>query len=208
MNKGIVIYAHNNRKVDYALMAVIAGGLAKKNLGVPVSIITDQSTVEWMQQSGIYEKADALFDKIILVDRPITDNQRRLHDGVSEDIVPFLNSNRTSVWDLTPYDRTLLIDSDYLIFSNHLNEYWDVDQDVMIGESINDITNNIEWDTMIGMFPIPELNCIGLLQLCLLKMNVVNFSLTWYLMLKKIIVFMRTFIDSIANNIGMIFLLV
>lgn len=139
MNKGIVIYAHNNRKVDYALMAVIAGGLAKKNLGVPVSIITDQSTVEWMQQSGIYEKADALFDKIILVDRPITDNQRRLHDGVSEDIVPFLNSNRTSVWDLTPYDRTLLIDSDYLIFSNHLNEYWDVDQDVMIGESINDI---------------------------------------------------------------------
>ena len=30
MTKGILIYAHNNRTVDYALMAVISGGLAKK----------------------------------------------------------------------------------------------------------------------------------------------------------------------------------
>lgn len=139
MKKGIVIYAHNNRKVDYALMATIAGGLAKKHLNVPVSIITDQSTVDWMKESGIYKKAESLFDKIILSDRPDTDNHRRLHDGVSEDIVPFLNSNRSTIWDLTPYDRTLLIDSDYLIFSNLLNEFWDVDQDVMIGESINDV---------------------------------------------------------------------
>lgn len=30
MKKGILIYAHNNRAVDYALMSIIAGGLAKK----------------------------------------------------------------------------------------------------------------------------------------------------------------------------------
>jgi hypothetical protein len=33
----------------------------------------------------------------------------------------------------------LLIDSDFLIFSKRLSEYWDVDIDVMIGDSINDI---------------------------------------------------------------------
>lgn len=139
MNKGIVIYAHNSRKIDYALMSIIAGGLAKKNLQVPVSIITDQSTIEWMKESRVYDKATSLFDKIILSDRPSINNQRRLNDGVSSDVVPFLNSNRSSIWDLTPYDRTLLIDSDYLIFSDNLNKYWEVDQDVMIGESINDI---------------------------------------------------------------------
>jgi len=139
MNKGVVIYAHNNRKVDYALMSVIAGGLAKKNLNVSVSLITDDSTVSWMKESKIYDTAQKIFDQIILTDRPTTNNQRRLFDGTTDEIVPFINSDRYSVWDLTPYDRTLLIDSDFLILSNHLNEFWDIDQDLLIGDSINDI---------------------------------------------------------------------
>lgn len=139
MKKGIVIYAHNNRSVDYALMAVISGGLAKKHLNVPASLITDPSTVNWMRESNILEKATTVFENIIIVDRPETDNTRRLHDGEHVSVVPFLNSNRSSVWELTPYDRTLMIDGDYLTFSDSLNEYWDVDSDVMIGESINDV---------------------------------------------------------------------
>ena len=139
MKKGIVIYAHNNRSVDYALMAVISGGLAKKHLNVPASLITDPSTVDWMRESNILETATSVFENIIIVDRPETDNTRRLHDGEHVSVVPFLNSNRSSVWDLTPYDRTLMIDGDYLTFSDSLNEYWDVDSDVMIGESINDV---------------------------------------------------------------------
>ena len=142
MKYGILIYAHNSRSVDYALMAVISGGLAKKYLKVPVSLVTDQSTVDWMTESGIIEKATTVFENLIIVDRPTTDNTRRLSDGETSTVVPFLNSNRSSAWDLTPYDRTLLIDGDYLIFSNKLGEYWDVDADVMIGESINDICNN------------------------------------------------------------------
>ena len=139
MKKGILIYAHNSRAVDYALMSVISGGLARKYLNVPASLVTDTSTVEWMRESNILEKATNIFENLIVVDRPQTDNTRKLSDGESSNIVPFLNSNRSSAWDITPYDRTLLIDSDFLIFSNRLAEYWDVDADVMIGESINDI---------------------------------------------------------------------
>ena len=142
MKKGILIYAHNNRSVDYALMAVISGGLAKKHLNVPASLVTDPSTVKWMQESGIFEKATSVFENIIIVERPITNNTRRLSDGQASDIVPFINANRDSAWDLTPYDRTLLIDSDYFIFSNSLNEYWELEEDVLIGESINDIYSN------------------------------------------------------------------
>lgn len=142
MKKGILIYAHNNRSIDYALMAVISGGLAKKHLNVPASLVTDPSTVEWMRESNLLEKATSVFENIIIVDRPVTDNQRRLHDGEKTEVVPFLNSNRFSAYELTPYDQTLLIDSDYLIFSNDLNEYWDCSEDVLIGESINDIYSN------------------------------------------------------------------
>lgn len=139
MKNGILIFAHNSRSVDYAAMALISGGLAKKHLGMPVSLVSDPSTVEWMRESNILEKASQIFENIIIVNRPNTENQRRLNDGDLSSLVPFLNSNRASAWDLTPYDRTLLIDSDFLIFSNKLNNYWNLDFDIMIGDSINDI---------------------------------------------------------------------
>ena len=142
MTQGILIYAHNNRTVDYALMAMIAGGLAKKNLQVPVSLVTDTSTIAWMKESDIFNQAEGMFEHIITVDRPTTDNQRRLHDGQTGQMIPFINTNRSTAWDLTPYDRTLLIDSDFFIFSNRLGEYWDVDADVMLGNAINDIYND------------------------------------------------------------------
>lgn len=139
MSKGILIYAHNNRTVDYALLSIISGGLAKKHLSVPVSLVTDITTVEWMKQSSVFDLANTVFDKIIITEKPETDNQRFLRDGINGQMVPFTNTNRYSAWALTPYDRTLLIDSDYFILTDNLNSYWDVDQDVMIGESINDI---------------------------------------------------------------------
>jgi hypothetical protein len=142
MTQGILLYAHNNRTVDYALMAVIAGGFAKKNLQVPVSLVTDASTITWMKESNILNQAESLFDHIITVDRPTTDNQRRLHDGQTEQMIPFINTNRSTAWELTPYDRTLLIDSDFFILSGSLGEYWNVDADVMLGSAINDIYND------------------------------------------------------------------
>ena len=142
MTQGILIYAHNNRTVDYALMAMIAGGLAKKNLQVPVSLVTDSSTIEWMKESSIFSQAESVFEHIITVDRPSTDNQRRLYDGQTGQMIPFINTNRSTAWDITPYDRTLLIDSDFFIFSNSLGEYWNVDTDVMLGNAINDIYND------------------------------------------------------------------
>jgi hypothetical protein len=139
MNKGVLIFAHNNRELDYARMALIAGGLAKKHLKVPVSLATDESTIDWMKESGTYDSAEDLFDKIITVERPETGNNRTLHDkgyGIS---VPFVNGSRGSAWDVTPYERTLLIDSDFLINSDLLSNYWDVESDLLISGSYNDI---------------------------------------------------------------------
>jgi hypothetical protein len=95
-----------------------------------------------MQESNIFNQAEGVFEHIISVDRPITDNQRRLHDGQAGQMIPFINTNRSTAYDLTPYDRTLLIDSDFFILSNSLGEYWNVDVDVMLGSAINDIYND------------------------------------------------------------------
>lgn len=139
MNRGILMFAHNSRDIDYALMSIISAGLANKNLRLPVSLITDQSTVDWMESSNIYYNAKKIFDRIIITDRPKTDNNRNLHDGAIKKTVPFINYNRSNVYDLTPYDETLLIDTDFLIFTDNLNNYWEYSDRVLIGRSINDV---------------------------------------------------------------------
>jgi hypothetical protein len=142
MTRGVLIFAHNSPDVDYGLMSIIAGGLAKKNLGVSVSLVTDIGTLNWMEESGTIIKAREVFENIIEVKRPYTKNTRTLHDGFESKVIPFVNSNRYSVWELSPYDQTLLIDSDYLIFSDRLNEYWEVDAPVMMAHSMTDLTGD------------------------------------------------------------------
>ena len=139
MKRGILIFAHNSRDVDYALMSLVSAKFAKANLQVPVSLVVDKFTVEWMQTSNIYDLSQETFDKIIEIEKPVTQNTRVLHDGYNSKTVPFVNSNRASVWDLTPYDRTLLIDSDFLIMSDRLEEYWEVDSSVMLSSSMQDV---------------------------------------------------------------------
>jgi hypothetical protein len=139
MTQGVLIFAHNNRDIDYAVMSIVSGALAKKHLNVPVSLATDASTIDWMKTSKSYDRAVSIFEQIIEVETPVIDNHRRLHDGNDSKTVPFVNSNRSSVWDITPYDRTLLIDSDFLILSDRLSQYWQLDSDIMIGESMQDI---------------------------------------------------------------------
>lgn len=142
MKKGVLLFAHNNREVDYALLSIISGGLAKKYLNVPVSLVTDKETEEWMKTSGIFEKAEQVFDQIILTKRIDNNNIRKLNDGSQSKLIPFLNATRYQAYDLTPYDRTLLIDSDFLIFSDRLSEYWNHQSSVLIGHSVNDIVGD------------------------------------------------------------------
>jgi hypothetical protein len=139
MKSGILIFAHNNREIDYILLSVIAGGLAQKNLDMPVSLVTDRSTLDWAKQSNIHHLVKKIFDNVIEIEKPKTNNQRIIHDGKNSKSALFVNINRYSCWDLTPYDNTLIIDSDYLIFSNKLKNYFLLDQPVLISESIKDL---------------------------------------------------------------------
>lgn len=142
MNKGVLLFAYNSRQVDYLRLSILAGRLAKKHLSVPVSLITDKSTIAWAKESGIYDQVIDIFENVILEEIEHDNNYRLLHDGENKDKVPFKNSSRSRAWDLTPYDRTLLIDSDFLIFSDQLSNYWEIAEDFLISPSIQDINNN------------------------------------------------------------------
>lgn len=142
ISKGILIFAHNSRQLDYVRLALISGKLAANKLMVPVSLVTDDVTLTWSRDSGIYDKLDNVFENIIVADRPNMSNQRNLRDGDETERIPFINSNRCMAWDLTPYERTLVIDSDFLILSDNLSKFWDINEDFMISESAQDLNHS------------------------------------------------------------------
>ena len=132
MNTGALIFAHNSETLNYLKMSLIAAGLVKKNLNVPVCLITDQYSID---QTDI--DISKYVDYVKLIPRPEINNYRNLNNQRHQ----FINGNRFSAWKLTPFERTLVIDSDLLVLSDSLAQHW-MSDDFIMCESMNDITGN------------------------------------------------------------------
>lgn len=135
MNNGVVIIANNSDDIDYIKISTVSASLASKNLKVPVSLITDSESIN-SKTSIKKTMLEKIFDQIIIYESDESENYRKIYKQGKSMTVPFLNYNRNKVFDLTPYERTLLIDSDFLIFSRALNEYWNIDQSVLISSNM------------------------------------------------------------------------
>jgi hypothetical protein len=133
MTIGAVIFAQNNAIIDYAKIAIFAANRAKEFLDIPVSLITDN--IKYL--NDIYP--DHPFDQVIEIPSE-TPTNKKFYDGtLSSKIVEWKNLSRNSVYDLTPYDRTLVLDSDYIINSNILKMALDTDSDFQIYRKSFDI---------------------------------------------------------------------
>ena len=64
MSSGVLLFANNNREIDYGKIALANAMLVKKNLDVPVSIVTDDGTIDWLRKTHEPEK---VFDKVIQI---------------------------------------------------------------------------------------------------------------------------------------------
>lgn len=120
-------------------MARVSAALAKKYLNLPVTLITD-IPVDYPE-----------FDNVIL--QPRTDPvQLKRADG---ELKPWHNQNRSTVYNLTPYDQTLLIDADYFIMNGRLLHLFDTEIEFACYNSANDVTNRRTLEQTIGHNSIP-----------------------------------------------------
>lgn len=126
MTRGALIFAHNNPQIDYTKLAVFAASRVSKFLNIPVSLVTDNAN--WLTTNY----PNHTFDKVIEIS-PQRGNTKQVFDGslYAKD-VEWLNLTRYRAYDLTPYDKTLVIDSDYIINSSILNLAFDRDDDFQI----------------------------------------------------------------------------
>jgi len=132
MSKGVVLFAHNNGKTDYYKMAVYTAKRVNKFLELPVTIITDNDTLSTADTS------DYSFDYIRVID---VDKSNRRNKML------WINKGRYQVYNLTPYDETLVLDADYMVNSRRLLDTFNQPSDFVCYQNsrylMEDIPNEI-----------------------------------------------------------------
>ena len=117
MTVGAVIFARNNEHIDYVAMARWSARNIERHLGIPTHIITD--------------------------DTAPSNNARHFTDVGT---VTWHNLNRMDAYQLSPWDRTLVLDADYVVATDQLKSLLDADQDFLAHRWAYDVTgcNNFE----------------------------------------------------------------
>jgi hypothetical protein len=128
MTTGALIFARNNEQIDYEAMARWSAKNIERHLGIPTHIITGNSA-------------------------PAT-NARHFTDVGT---VTWHNLNRMDAYRLSPWDRTLVLDADYVVASNQLQSILDVDQDFLAHRWAYNVTgcNNFEGLNYFGNNHMP-----------------------------------------------------
>ena len=134
MSKGAFLIARNNGHIDYVKQAVFLAKRIKKYLNIPVTVATDSA--DYLKDSFDIQ----IFDQIISLDYTNESNLRYFFDGaLTKKTASFKNNNRASVYDLSPYDETLLMDTDYVISNSLLKPVFNSSADFLIYKKSNDI---------------------------------------------------------------------
>jgi hypothetical protein len=152
MTTGAIIFAQNNSSLDYVKLAVFSARRIREYLDIPVSIITD--SVDWLNTGY----PNHPFDQVIPIGYQDTTQYKKFNDGtVASKTLEWKNLTRNLVYDLTPYDRTLVIDSDYIINSSVLKPAFLNDYDFQIYHTSMDLApwrSTAEF-TRINQYSIP-----------------------------------------------------
>jgi hypothetical protein len=128
MTTGALIFAHNNDHTDYVSMARWSAKNIERHLGIPTHIVTEHHTE--------------------------TTNSRWFGDYQAN--VTWHNQSRVTAYDVSPWDRTLVLDADYVVASDNLKTVLDSTQEFLCFRWARDVTGindftGLNWFGDVGM---------------------------------------------------------
>ena len=131
MNKGVVLFAFNNSSIDYIKQAIYCAKRIKKYLKLPVQLITDNK--EYIDDKFPFYKK--YIDEVTCCEAPVS-STRTFHDGIYGEYpkLTWANSARDSAYELSIFEKTLVIDTDLLISNDKLLKCFDTGEDFMIAK--------------------------------------------------------------------------
>lgn len=142
-------------------MAMLNALLIKKHLKHnKVALVTNKGSLSYLKDITDQSIIDFAFD-VIIFDDIIEDgiSVRRFKDTrYTEFTDRYYNINRINAFELTPFDQTVLIDTDYLMLDNTMDLVWDNDEDVMCNRktvSLDHTVNSFGFDNRFNDLSIP-----------------------------------------------------
>lgn len=129
MTQGVLIFAFNNTVHDYLGQANWVADRVNKYLDLPVSIITDTKSTN-----------NRTFKHNLILTDALSGGRRNFDIHQTNKIGNWYNVNRFQSYDLTPYDETVVIDSDYIVNSDQLLRLFESKHNVMCHRNVYDVT--------------------------------------------------------------------
>tara|TARA_X000001382_G_scaffold130845_1_gene127243 strand:- start:2064 stop:2813 length:750 start_codon:yes stop_codon:yes gene_type:complete len=129
MTKGVLLFCFDTEHTKYHKILERSVGLIKKNLKLPITVVTNFSTFKQTAPLGMVNY------KFI---EPETGNTKL---GKS-----WNNADRHMAYELSPYDHTLVLDIDYFCFSDNLLQLLDTNYDFLVPNMAYDLTNRNSFD--------------------------------------------------------------
>ena len=125
MSKGTCFIALNNKELDYISFSVHAANQIKKHFKKhnATALITDYDGRGYLESIYSIEEINSVFDEVVIDKTKYNDTDNtRIHFDTpwSEFVAPFKNRQKHDVYWMSPFDKTLLLDIDYIVQSNHL----------------------------------------------------------------------------------------
>jgi hypothetical protein len=136
MTTGALIFAFNNEQTDYIAMAEWSAQNIRRHLDIPVAIVTDCDPGNERCKS---------FDRVIH-SQSASGGTRWFEDYGAT--VTWHNAGRVNAYSLTPWDRTLVLDADYVVASDDLRQVLDYDTDFMCHRTAVDLTTGLPLDRL------------------------------------------------------------
>jgi len=131
---GALLYAFDS-DIKYTKIAVECAKRIHQYLDIPVSLVTDETINE------------TVFDQVLVVGKPATKNYRYWQD--TDTTTEWYNSGRSGALDVSPYDKTLLVDIDYMINSSVLGNLLTSKQSFFAHKAVMPITKKVKTE-MLG----------------------------------------------------------
>ena len=128
MKKGALLIARNNKEIDYVKQSCYAAKRINEYLKIPVSLITDN--LDYLEKNNLTD----YFDQIIQISNNSKNlTMRKYKDGlIYQNSLEFKNVDRAMAYDLSPYDETLLMDTDVLVSNSILKYCFEQQSDLMM----------------------------------------------------------------------------
>jgi len=129
MTKGILLFCFDTEHTKYHRILEKCVRLVKKNIQVDVTVVTDIDTFKQIRPLGFVNY------KLI---EPELGNRKAGKD--------WRNVDRHMAYELSPYDVTLVMDIDYLPFTDNLRQLLDTRYDFLVSKHAHDLTGRDSFD--------------------------------------------------------------